>query len=386
MHYRLVNIVALLLVAIMISCLLLPSEAAAAKTPGVSAKAAIVIEASTGKILYSKNSGERKFPASTTKIITLITALEHGNLGDPVTVSEKAAEAEGSSIGLVPGEQLKLEEMLYALMLESGNDAAVAVAEHISGSVESFAALMNDKARLIGALNTNFINPSGLPDPKHYSTAHDLAKITAYGYRHELFAKIVSSRYKSIPSPGKNPVRELYNENKMLRFYDGANGVKTGYTDAAGRCLVSAAKVNNVQLIAVVLDADRMWEDSMSLLDYGFSQVKASVVHSKGDIITAIPVSTGRESSIDLVLTQDIVFAVSDHDKNAFQAIIDTPPAVEAPVAAGQKIGHLRVLYNGKEYDAIDLITAKEVQRKSFFQLLWGTMQSFFAFIVKSFS
>ncbi len=387
MYQKLLKIVVFSLLPMVIASLFqLQAQAAVAKPPVLSAKSAIVMEVSTGKILYSKNSEERKYPASTTKMITLITALEHGNLSDMVTVSENAVEAEGSSLGLVPGERLKLEEILYGLMLESGNDAAVAVAEHISGSVEPFAVLMTEKARLIGATNTNFLNPSGLPNPNHYSTAHDLAKIAAYGYNNPLFAKIVNTRYKSIPSPGKEQVRELYNENKILRLYEGGNGVKTGYTDAAGRCLVSAAKVNNIQLVAVVLDADRMWEDSMSLLDYGFSQVRASFVYNKGDILKTLPVANGTANAVPLVVKEDIVLAVSDNDQDAFQTIIDTPVSVEAPVTAGRKIGQVRILYRDKEYSAVELVAAAEVERKSFFRLLWESVQSLLAFMMQRFT
>ena len=188
---------------------------AAPALPNVSAKSAIVIEAATGKIIYEKKATQAMYPASTTKIMTLIAALEQGNLEDVLTVSANAANTEGSSIYLEPGERLKLLEVLYGVMLHSGNDATVAVAEHISGSVEKFSRLMTDKARAIGAAHTNFTNPNGLPDPNHYTTAHDLAKITAYGYRNPLFRKIVGTRHQTIPWNNKGYDRDLYNENKL---------------------------------------------------------------------------------------------------------------------------------------------------------------------------
>ena len=172
---------------------------AAPKPPNISAKSAIVIEASTGMILYEKSAETIRYPASTTKIMRLITALEHGNIDDVLSVSANAANTEGSSIYLEVGEKLKMLDMLYGVMLHSGNDATVAVAEHISGSAEKFAQLMTKKAHSIGAVRTHFTNPNGLPDPKHYSTARDLAIITAYGYKNPLFRKIVGTQHKTIP-------------------------------------------------------------------------------------------------------------------------------------------------------------------------------------------
>lgn len=189
------------LFAALVACVLLIPQVAltAGRVPDISAKSAIVIEATTGKVLYSKNADERRYPASTTKMMTLIVALEQGNLNDLVTASANAANTEGSSLWLQPGERLKMLDMLYGMMLVSGNDATVAIAEHIAGSVDSFARRMTDKAHSIGAQNTNFTNSSGLPDPNHYSTAADLARIAAYGYHNPLFTKIVSTQHTNIP-------------------------------------------------------------------------------------------------------------------------------------------------------------------------------------------
>lgn len=354
------------------------------RAPEISAKAAIVIEASTGKVLYAKNSEEQKYPASTTKMMTLITALEHGNVEDIITTSPNAASTEGSSLWLTAGEQLKLLDVLYGVMLVSGNDATVAVAEHISGSTEKFAKLMTDKAHAIGAANTNFTNSSGLPDPNHYTTARDLAKIAAYGYKNSLFSQIVSTKHKVIPWSGKDHARDLYNENKMLYLYEGGNGVKTGYTEAAGRCLVSAAKRDNIQLIAVVLDADRMWEDSMALLDYGFKQVKPAVMFTKGDILKTVRVSNGKTSAVSLMVNENVDIAISGDDREDFKTVIDASAKVEAPISAGQKLGQVRIMYKDKEYTSVDLVAVESVERKSFFGLLWGSFWNFFTFVVRN--
>lgn len=350
----------------------------------VTAKSAIVMDAKTGKVLYEKSAQERRYPASTTKMMTLIVALEHGNLEDIITTSANAHGTEGSSLWLEEGERLKLLDMLYGIMLVSGNDATVAVAEHISGSVEKFASLMTEKARAIGAKNTNFVNSSGLPDPKHITTAHDLAKIAAYGYKNPLFAQIVGTKDKVIPWPGKNHDRELYNENRLLWLLDGANGVKTGYTDDAGRCLVSAARRNDVQLVAVVLDSDRMWEDSMALLEYGFKQLEPLTLFNQGDILKTIKVTDGKAKTVKLVAGSSMIVPVTADDRGGFQTIIDAPGKIAAPVSAGEKIGVARIMYNDTEIGTVDLLATDTVERKSFFGLLWGSVWSFFTYVVKN--
>ncbi len=369
-----------------ISALLTPATAICASPAplNLSAKAAIVIEASTGKIIYAANAEERKYPASTTKMMTLITALEHGNPNDIVTTSANAASTEGSSLWLTPGEQLKLMDILYGVMLVSGNDATVAVAEHISGSTDNFSKLMTEKARVIGANNTNFTNANGLPDPNHYSTAHDLAKIAAYGYKNPIFTQIVGTRHRIIPWLGKDHDRELYNENKMLVIYEGANGIKTGYTEAAGRCLVAGAKRGNIQLITVVLDADHMWEDSMALLDYGFKQVKPATMFKQGDILKTVPINNGKTTGIQLMMKDDIVIPISGNNRDEFKTIIDAPSQIEAPIAMGQKLGQVRISYKDKEYASVDLLAAETVERKTFFGLLWGSVWNFFTFVIKN--
>lgn len=374
------------LVTFFMLALVINTVFAADSKPEVTAKSAIVIEASTGKILFEKNAEERRYPASTTKIMTLIVALEHGNLNDTVTASANATSTEGSSLWLTQGEQLKMLDMLYGIMLISGNDATVAVAEHISGSVQNFAKLMTEKAHAIGANNTSFTNSSGLPDPNHYTTAHDLARITAYGYKIPLFEQIVSTKTKTIPWPGKDHDRELYNENRMLWLYDGANGVKTGYTEAAGRCLVSAAKRNGVQLIAVVLDSERMWDDSIVLLDYGFKQVSSRVVYTEGDILKTVRVVNGKAGTVMLKINSSLVAPVFTDNNDDFQTEIDAPSYIQAPIIAGQKLGVVKLKYKNTEIATADLVAGETVESKSFFRFLWGSVWNFFTFLVKNFA
>ena len=238
--------------------------------PNVTATSAIVMEVSTGKIIYSRNADQKMFPASTTKMMTLIMALEHGGLDQIVTVGQNAFGVEGSSLYLEQNDKMPLGELLEGMILLSGNDAATAVAEHCGGNVQNFAIQMTKRAKELGATNTNFTNPHGLPDENHYTTAYDLAVIAAHGFKLPKFAEIVSLQEKNYQWLHGDDKR-LESENQMLKIYRGANGVKTGYTQVAGRCLVSSAKRGDVQLVAVVLDSLFMWHDSVALLDYGFA-------------------------------------------------------------------------------------------------------------------
>lgn len=355
---------------------------AAPNPPNIVAKSAIVIDAATGKILYSRNAEEKRYPASTTKIMSAIVALEHSNLDDIVTASKNAASTEGSTLWLTEGEKLKMLDLLYGIMLVSGNDATVAVAEHISGSVEKFAQLMTEKAHAIGANDTHFTNSSGLPDPNHFTTAHDLARITAYGYKKPLFTEIVSTKNKVIPWAGKDFGRDLYNENRMLWLYEGGNGVKTGYTDAAGRCLVSGAKRNGIQLITVVLDSDTMWDDSIALLDFGFAQVKPETIVNENDILKTIRVTNGKSDAVKLIAGTNLVVPISGNDKEEFSTVIDTPNKVEAPVMKGQKLGEAKIFYQKTEIATVDLLADESIERKSFFSMLAETVWKFFAFFI----
>ncbi|HWR44861.1 D-alanyl-D-alanine carboxypeptidase family protein [Sporomusa sp.] len=246
----------------------------AASLPQVDAEAAVVMRASDKRVLYAKNPDNIMYPASTTKIMTLITALEQGDPDSVIVVSPKAAGCEGSSLDLRAGDRLTLREALYGLMLVSGNDAAEAVAENVAGSVPAFVQMMNDKAEKIGTIRTHFSNPHGLPDPvNHFTTAYDLALMTVYGMQKPVFASIVSTRDYDVHFVSRGGIAHARNTNKLLATYAGANGVKTGFTNAAGECLVAAAKRNDVQLIAVVLNSERRWEDATQLLNYGFQQL-----------------------------------------------------------------------------------------------------------------
>lgn len=263
----------IVLVMVIISFICINVALAAAPPPQVDAEAAVLMVAGTNKVLLEKNSSGIMYPASTTKIMTLITALEKGDPNSIVTVSTKASACEGSSLELNAGDKLTLHNAETGMMLVSGNDAAEAIAEHVGGSIPAFVDMMNANAVNIGAKNTHFSNPHGLPDPvNHYTTAYDLALIASHAMQNPDFVKIVSTREYDVNFINRNP-SHVTNTNKLLKTYPGINGIKTGYTNDAGDCLVAGAKRNGVQLIAVVLNDDSRWTDAAKLLDYGFQQI-----------------------------------------------------------------------------------------------------------------
>ena len=331
------------------------------KLQNLTARSAVVLDAATGLVIYQRDMDARRYPASTTKIMTLIVALEQGNLEDTVTVSKNAAGMEGSTLWLEQGDKVPLRELLYGMMMASGNDATIAVAEHIAGSVSAFAKLMNDKAREIGAKDTHFVNPNGLPNENHYTTAHDMALIAAYGYRLPEFEEIVSTREITFPWV-KDDTHRLRNENQMLWLYEGGNGVKTGYTDAAGRCLVSGAKDDGLQLVAVVLDSVYMWNDSIALLDYGFEQVEPERIFRKGQVVGSVSVGL-LEGELEVKAAKDLSVAqLKQGTKVKYDQKLEVPEMLTAPIKEGEKVGRLVILQDGRELGAVDVLAAKSVR------------------------
>ncbi len=361
-----------------------PEEAKAYIPPGdampnVTARSAVVLESSTGHVLYQRAMDRPGFPASTTKIMTLLVALERGRLDDIVTVSENAADTEGSTVWLEAGERLRLEDLLYGLMLVSGNDAAVAIAEHIGGSTAGFARLMTEKAHAIGAKDTYFTNPSGLPDPRHITTAHDLARIAAYGYGQPGFEDFVSTRERRIANRQPPFFRALESENMLLWIYDGANGVKTGYTDDAGRCLVSAAKRDGCQIIAVVLDSFYMWNDAIALLDYGFQHVGKRRLVEAGQRLAEVNVLGGRQASVPLVAAEPVTVPVFAGEGPDCEMRLEVPDDLKAPVREGDVVGRAVAYYGDRPVAFTEVRAARSVERKSLFALLWQFFQRAFS-------
>ena len=308
--------------------------------------------------------------------MTLIVALEHGKLDDIVTVSKNAEGVEGSTLWLVQGDKIPLGELLTGMMMHSGNDATVAVAEHIAGSVPAFVRMMNDKAEELGANSTHFMNPNGLPDEKHYTTAYDLAKIAAYGYSLPHFEEIVGKQ-EALYDWVKDPAKKLRNENQMLWLYRGANGVKTGYTDAAGRCLVSAARRDGMQLVAVVLDSYYMWNDSIALLDYGFQNAHPKTLVKKGEVVAKVDVADGSHDELELVAAESLVAVEKTGETAKVERKVEVPREVAAPIKKGDVIGKVVCYYDGKAQGSIYLLAAQDVEYYSFWDNLLKTLRDF---------
>lgn len=347
------------------------------RLPKLTARSAVVMEATTGMILYERDMDARRFPASTTKMMTLIVALEEGDLDDMVTVSERAAGLEGSTLWLEPGDRIKLRELLMGMMMHSGNDATVAVAEHIAGSVPKFVKLMNKKAHELGADDTNFVNANGLPDDNHYTTAHDLARIAAYGYSLPEFESFVSQQEVQYDWV-KDPTHQLRNENQMLWLYRGANGVKTGYTEKAGRCLVSAARRDGLQLVAVVLDSVYMWNDSIALLDLGFASVEPVQLAHEGEVVGTVEVDSAREDEIKVVAAHDFAVPRKRGEHPKIEKKLYVPDSIEAPVKKGDVVGKLVCYYDGQKMGGVDVLAAQDVERSTWFMRFKLWLKSLF--------
>ncbi len=350
--------------------------------PGISAKSAIVIENSTGRVLYEKNAHERMPMASTTKIMTAICALENSEPDTLITVNDAAVGIEGSSIYLAKDEKITIRDLLYGMMLNSGNDAATALACEVSGSVEEFAALMNKTARNIGAHSSNFVNACGLYEDEHYTTASDLALITAYGLKNPVFAEIVATREKKISNGDKDYPRLLKNHNRLLRQYDGCIGVKTGYTKKCGRCLVSSAVRDGITLTCVTLNAPDDWNDHTALLDYGFSRCAWVSVANEDDYCTSVKVSGGTQGDVAVNFKEPLGFVSIDGVRDDVSVSYDFMPKLKAPLSQGQSVGVASLYVSGTMCAKSELICAHAVPlppKKSFGELLKLNIKSFFA-------
>ncbi|MDD2430913.1 MAG: D-alanyl-D-alanine carboxypeptidase [Firmicutes bacterium] len=306
--------------------------------PSIGASAAILFDPASQTILYSKKADIQRAPASTTKIMTAILAIERCSLDEVVTISHRAATINGSQVGLREGEVYTVEKLLWSLLLQSGNDAAISLAEHIAGSVEDFAKYMNARARELGCKHTNFVNPHGLSDPNHYSTVHDLALMASHALRYPLFQEIVSSKEKEIPWQ-KSFDKYLKNTNKLLWIMQGADGVKTGTTNLAGACLVSSATRDSRQVIAVVLNSSNRWVESARLLEWGFTNTECLKVIEKNETIPDIYAQKSQRYVVGYV-KGDVYVSVP---KGVKPYMHFAPYQLVAPIAKDQLLGFLEV-------------------------------------------
>ncbi len=355
------------------------SDQKAITPPRINAKAAVLMEARSRQVLYSLNP-EQKLPnASTTKILTGIIVLENANLEDKVIVSQRAASTGEQAIGMKPGEVLTVEELLYALLVYSANDAAVALAEHVAGSVEGFAEIMNRKARELGATGTNFTNPHGLDDKNHYTTALDLALIGAYAMNNAEFRKIVNTDQYTISLPP----RTFNNHNKLLKIYPYANGIKTGYTGNAGKCLVGSAEKNNTMLISVVLNDENYFNDSAQLLEYGFNSFVKLVYAEAGDQLAEVRVGRYPERDVKAVALGELSrYIRKDKLSNYMNYSVNYHAWLPYPVKQGQELGLLKAVLDGVCLE-VPLVAERDLGTPNILTRTASSMYSFWKRVFK---
>lgn len=358
-------------VAALLSCVLLMTSAAAVEAPGNSARGVILLDADTGRVLFEQNADEPMLIASTTKIMTALVVIEHCDLEQTVDIKQEWTGIEGSSVYLKAGEKLTVRELLYCMLLRSGNDAAVALACNCAGSIEAFAELMNQRAGELGLENTSFANPHGLDSENHYSSARDLALITAAAMGYESFCQIVSTESLTIGQ------RYLTNHNKMLKFYTGATGVKTGYTKAAGRSLVSSAERDGMRLIAVTLNDPNDWADHTALLDYGFAEYHREELCDAGEVVASIPVIGGDAPELQACAAETCRLTLAADEELTTQIYL--PRFVYASVEAGQQVGTIQYYVNGELAAEIPLLSANAVSKQSeaprtIWQRIWDAL------------
>ena len=355
----------------------------------LSSEAVLLMEASTGKVVYEKNGYEKKYPASTTKIMTAILAIEHCNLNETATASEFAINSVPSgysTANIQIGETLSVKDLLYALMLQSANESAVILAEHVSGSQEAFANLMNEKAKELGCKNTHFINPNGIHNENHYTTAYDLALIAQYAMKNQTFRDIVKTTSFTLPATTSYPSesRTYANTNNLIiydarnrpdnYYYKYATGVKTGYTSAAKNCLVASAEKNGIEYISVVLGASITYEstgsvshryvDTISLFDYAFDNFSFRKLKSANNLIKTIKIENGKkdENSLDLLIASDVNSLVSlDNKSTQIDPDITLKEGLSAPITKGDIVGTISYKVEGINYTT-DLIAGNDVE------------------------
>ena len=345
----------------------------------VSAASAVLINADTGTVIWEKNAYQQRAMASTTKIMTALLTAEAGELDKKFTVDSYAINVEGTSMGLKQGDIVTRRALIYGMLLPSGNDAANAAAVNISGSMPAFAELMNKKAAELGLADTHFVNPSGLDAQGHYTTAYDLARLAAAAMKNPVFAEICRCSDAQVEYGNPPYLRWLSNSNKLLWQYEGCIGVKTGFTDNARRCLVSAAERNGVRLICVTLNAPDDWDDHRKMLDYGFEQVKPTDIVLPDPV--SIPVIGGYEQDVTLVLQESVKLSLSEQESRSVSVELYTQPFLYAGFGAGSPAGSARIYLDGELVREVELVTSYGVkaqeQQLGFWDKLWQFLRRF---------
>lgn len=373
--------VSLALVIILILPFLTPQVRAENAPPiDVAAAAAILADPVSGRILYEKNSTEKRYPASTTKILTALLTLEYLNLDDVVTMEEADFAGMGngaSNAGLKVGEKVKVKDMLYCLMLPSANEAANALARHISGSIPAFAELMNHRAEELGAKNTHFVNPNGLHDENHYSCAYDLYLFAREAMKNDTFRSVVNTAQITLSETNMQPKRKIYTTNLMIlrrsdpSYYDPCVGIKTGSTTPAGACLVSAATKKGYTFISVVLGCEKKdgqiaqsFPETKKLFEWGFDNFKSKVLLELGETIAETKVRLAKDKDSVMLVTDEEITAIVPKDLEPEELVRtqNIPESVDAPVKSGQIIGELTISYQGEEYGKVNLVALTDVE------------------------
>lgn len=349
------------------------------------AKNAILMDAKNRRVLYEKN-GYKKVPmASTTKIMTLLIALENGNLNDVVKVSKYAASMPNVQLGIRKDEEYLLKDLLFSLMLESHNDVAVAIAEHIAGSVEEFAKMMNDKANDIGAYHTNFVTPNGLDAPNHYTTAYDLGLITSYALTNNNFCDIICTKEYSFREQTKGNKFIVHNKNRFLDLYEGAIGVKTGFTGNAGYCFVGAVKKENKHFVSVVLasgwppNRNHKWSDTKKLMDFGYHNYQEKQIMKKGISFQKIIVNHAiNKEPIKPYVLDNISLLIKNDDIIHYKIIV--PKFLNAPIRKNEKIGYVQIFINNELYKELPLYSKEKREKITYKYLLFKIFKKYISF------
>lgn len=355
--------------AVLAALLLIPAVSVKASSPPeLSAVSAVLMDAESGRVLFEKNAHEERAIASITKLMTALVAVESGHdLTQQVTVRPEWTGVEGSSIYLRPGETVTLETLLYGLLLNSGNDAAIAVASYCAGDVDSFVQRMNQRAKSLGMEHTHFANPNGLSQEGHYSTAYDMALLAKACCRNDVVAEIVGTRTISLGG------RTFVNHNKLLWRYEGCIGMKTGYTEAAGRTLVSGAQRNGRTLIAVTLNAPDDWNDHAALYDFGFETYSGQILCSSGQTVCSVPVQGSLIRFVPALSQQTVSYPLANGEQPRQSIALDHP--LGAPIKAGDRLGRLSFYLGENRIGETDLIAGQAVCSNVYQpRSLWGRL------------
>ncbi len=385
------------LVAGLLSLIILTSGVFALEAPQIEAKGAIIGEMKTGEVVYELDADKKLFPASTTKLMAAVIALEYGNKTDIVTVSADAVKGlsdMGSSVFFKEGEQVAFMDMVTYLLVSSSNDSANALAEHISGSVSAFVGLMNQKAEELGCTGTNFVNPHGLHDENHYTTARDLMKIAMYAMQNEDIARIVKVDRVTMPATNMREATTISSTNHLVSrwrnrdyYYEGAIGIKTGSTTPAGLCLISGVEAGELTYITVVLGAQTKadgkqgsFTETIKLLDYAKNGFEMQALVRSTDPVTEVPVSLGKDADTVILMPETGYAALlpKGFDKSAIDVKITVEEKITAPVTKGDVLGTATYSYNGKEYVTLNLVAADSI-RRALFMFIFDSFLSIFS-------